>query len=166
MSFRNIIVEGNETLRKKCRKIEKFDKKLWTLLDDLADTMYEADGVGLASPQVGILRRVFVIDVGEGLVEFINPEILSFEGSQRGIEGCLSVENTNGYVTRPNKVKVKAQDRNGEFFEMELTELGARAIFHENDHLDGILFVDKVEKRMNKEELNAEYQRIESSEDN
>ncbi|MEG2116210.1 MAG: peptide deformylase [Clostridia bacterium] len=155
MAVREIITEGNVTLRKHTREVTVFDKKLWTLLDDMKDTLAFADGVGLAAPQIGILRRIFVIDVGDGkgVIEFINPKILSFCGTQTGLEGCLSVPGKHAIVTRPNEVMVKALDRNGVEFEKTMTELGARAVFHENDHLDGILFIDKADKKFNDEEL-------------
>ena len=145
MAYRNVRVEGEDVLRKVSKKVTKFDESLWTLLEDMADTMYEENGVGLAAPQVGILKRIFVIDVGEGLIEFINAEVLETSGEQFGEEGCLSVPNKYGYVRRPNYVKMRAQDRNGNYFEVEGTELMARAMLHENDHLDGKLYVDLVE---------------------
>ena len=111
----------------------------------MADTMYEENGVGLAAPQIGILKRIFVIDIGEGLIEFINPEVITTEGEQFGEEGCLSVPNKYGNVRRPNYVKMRAMDRHGNLFEVEGTELMARAMLHENDHLDGKLYVDLVE---------------------
>lgn len=115
--------------------------------------MYQAEGVGLAGPQVGMLRRVFVIDVGEGILEFINPEILEISGTQNGAEGCLSFPGEYGMVERPNFVRVKAQDRNGNWFEMEGEELFARAVCHENDHLDGIVFKDRMSRILTEEEL-------------
>lgn len=151
MAIRNIVKDGDEVLRKICRPVESFDERLKTLLDDMAETMYEAQGVGLAAPQVGIRKRVFVVDIGEGLVEFINPEILKAEGSQIGQEGCLSCPNLWGMVERPNFVKVKAYNRNGEEFVLEATEFFARAILHENDHLDGKLFKD-IAKELAKSE--------------
>ncbi len=151
MAIRNIVKDGDEVLRKICRPVESFDERLKTLLDDMAETMYEAQGVGLAAPQVGIRKRVFVVDIGEGLVEFINPEILKAEGSQTGQEGCLSCPNLWGMVERPNFVKVKAYNRNGEEFVLEATEFFARAILHENDHLDGKLFKD-IAKELAKSE--------------
>ena len=142
MALRNIVTKEDSILRKKCREVEKFDDKLHTLLDDMAQTMYKADGVGLAGPQVGILRRVFVVDVGEGLYEMINPKLVAKKGKQTGNEGCLSRPHTFGDVTRPNYVKVEYFDRNGQKQTIEATELFARAICHENDHLDGTLFID------------------------
>ena len=146
MALRRVTKMGEPVLRKVCKPVKKFDDKLGQLLDDMVDTMYHEDGVGLAAPQVGILKRVFVVDVGEGIIEVINPEILETSGTQTDIEGCLSVVGINEPVTRPNYVKLKAQDRNGNEFIVEGTELLARAFLHENDHLDGILFVDRVEK--------------------
>ena len=153
MAIRKIVKLGDETLRKVCRKQEKFDLRLAILLKDMADTMYRAEGVGLAAPQVGVLRRVVVIDVGDGLVEMINPEITSREGSQCGREGCLSVPGRQGVVTRPNKVTVRFQNRKGE--EMELTAEGffARAVCHELDHLDGVVYVDVMDRELTPEEI-------------
>ncbi|APF25766.1 peptide deformylase [Clostridium sporogenes] len=144
MAIRNIRKYGDELLRKKSRKIEKIDDRILTLLEDMAETMYSAEGVGLAAPQVGILKRVVVIDVGEGLIKLINPEIIETEGSQKDVEGCLSVPGEQGEVERPYKVKVKALNEKGEEIVLEGEELLARAFCHEIDHLDGVLFVDKV----------------------
>lgn len=148
MAIRNIVVEGDETLRKKSREVTEFNEKLWQLLDDMAETMRASDGVGLAAVQVGILRRVVVIDVGDehGLYELINPEIIASSGEQTGNEGCLSFPGEWGEVTRPMRVTVKAQDRNGSSYTVEGTELLARAFCHELDHLDGILFVDHAKE--------------------
>lgn len=145
MAYRRVRTEEDEVLRKISKEVSEFDESLWTLLDDMADTMYEENGVGLAAPQIGILKRIFVIDVGEGLIEFINPEILETSGEQFGEEGCLSVPNKYGNVRRPNYAKMRAQDRNGNYFEVEGNELMARAMLHENDHLDGKLYIDLVE---------------------
>lgn len=144
--IREIIKDGDEVLRKKCRKVEKFDEKLHALLDDMYETMQEANGVGLAAPQVGILRRAVVIDVGDGKIELINPEIIKTSGEQDGQEGCLSCPGVWGDVVRPMKVTVKAQDRYGKEFKIKGQELLARAFCHEIDHLDGILFLDKIKK--------------------
>ena len=144
MSIRNIRISTDEVLRKKCKVVKEITPNLLTLLDDMADTMYEANGVGLAAPQVGILKRVVVIDIGEGLVELINPEILETSGSQIDDEGCLSVPGKYAPVDRPNYVKVKAMDRDGNEFIIEGEELMARALCHEIDHLDGILYIDKA----------------------
>jgi len=145
MAIRKIVKLGeDDVLRKRCRKVEKFDKRLEQLLDDMADTMYEADGAGLAAPQVGILKRCVVIDAGEGLIELVNPEILSAEGTQMCIEGCLSVPGRRGRVERPEKVIVHAQDRKGRHIELEGEGFLANAICHELDHLDGVIYVDKM----------------------
>lgn len=144
MAIRNIVKDGDPVLRKICRSVINFDEKLATLIDDMVDTMYEANGVGLAAPQVGILRRICVIDVGEGPIELINPAIISEEGDQIGDEGCLSIPGQSGLVKRPMKVTVKAQDRNGNTFEVSGEGLLARAFCHEIDHLNGILYTDKV----------------------
>lgn len=153
MAYREIRKDGDEVLRKKSRPVEVIDKKIETLLDDMADTMYKADGVGLAAPQVGILKRIVVIDIGNGLFEMINPEILEQNGEQDGIEGCLSVPGTSGEVVRPMHVKVRYTDRNGEPVILETEELFARAICHELDHLDGILYKDKAHKMFTAEEI-------------
>ena len=145
MAIRKIVKLGeDDVLRKHARKVEKFDKRLHVLLDDMADTMYEADGAGLAAPQVGILKRVVVIDVGEGLIELVNPEIIATEGTQMCIEGCLSVPGKRGKVERPAIVRVHAQDRDGNHIELEGEEFLANALCHELDHLDGIIYVDKM----------------------
>ena len=145
MAIRKIVKLGeDDVLRKHARRVDKFDKRLATLLDDMADTLYEADGAGLAAPQVGILKRAVVIDVGEGLIELVNPEILSSEGEQMCIEGCLSVPGRRGRVLRPEKVLVHAQDRKGKHIELEGEGFLANAICHELDHLDGVLYVDKM----------------------
>ncbi|ACQ54459.1 peptide deformylase [Clostridium botulinum] len=144
MAIRNIRKYGDELLRKKSRKIEKIDDRILTLLEDMVETMYSAEGVGLAAPQVGILKRAVVIDVGEGLIKLINPEIIETEGNQKDVEGCLSVPGEQGEVERPYKVKVKALNEKGEEIVLEGEGLLARAFCHEIDHLDGVLFVDKV----------------------
>ena len=144
MAIRNVLTEGDELLTKKCRPVEKIDNRVLTLLDDMAETMYASDGVGLAAPQVGILKRVVVIDVGEGLIELINPEIIESSGEQREVEGCLSVPGISGYTIRPEEVTVKALDRKGNETVIKGEGLLARAICHETDHLDGILFREKV----------------------
>lgn len=146
MALRNIVKVGDDILKKKCREVTVFDDKLWVLLDDMLETMKEANGVGLAAPQVGILRRVAVIDVGDGPIELINPVITSMRGKQREVEGCLSVPGQWGYVTRPAKVKVTAMNRYGKEFKVEGTELLARALCHEIDHLNGTVFLDLVEE--------------------
>ena len=146
MATRNIVTKGDDILRKICRTQMQFDDKLATILDDMKETMYKAEGVGLAAPQVGILRRFCIIDVGDGLIELINPVIMETSGSQIGAEGCLSIPGESAEVERPNYVKVRAQDRFGNNFVVEGTELKARALCHEIDHLDGILYIDKVKK--------------------
>ena len=148
MAIRKIVEIGDEKLRKVCRPVEKFDKRLQTLLDDMAETMYKANGVGLAGPQVGILRRVVVIDVGDGLFKMVNPVIVEREGEQSGPEGCLSVPGRSGIVTRPNIVTVKYQDENGEPVTLRVDEFFARAVCHELDHLDGVLYIDKMDREI------------------
>ena len=144
MAIREIREKGDEILYKKCKAVEKFDEKLHILLDDMYETMQSRDGVGLAAPQVGILKRAVVIDVGDGKIELINPEIVEESGEQTGSEGCLSVPGVFGEVTRPNVVTVKAQDRDGKWFKITGKELLARAFCHEIEHLDGKLFLDRV----------------------
>lgn len=146
MALRTIITDGDERLRKKCRVVTEFNERLHTLLDDLYETMqYQGNGVGIAAPQVGIVRCAVVIDVGEGKHEFVNPEIIEREGDQYGSEGCLSIPGKWGMVHRPQKVKVKAQDRDGAPFELEAEGYMAVAVCHELDHLDGVLFVDRAD---------------------
>lgn len=144
MAIRRILREGDETLRKISRPVTEIDKRLKTLLDDMADTMYAADGVGLAAPQVGVLRRVVVIDVGEGLLELINPVIVETEGKCVDVEGCLSVPGRRATVERPERTVVQAINRKGQLIEVEGTGLLARALCHELDHLEGILYIDKI----------------------
>lgn len=144
MALRNIREDGDPILRKKARTVTEFNDRLFELLDDMADTMYAAPGVGLAGPQVGVLKRVIVMDVGDGLIELINPEITSEEGEQTGTEGCLSLPGLAGIVTRPATVKVKAQNRKGQWCLYKGEELKARCFCHEIDHLDGILYKDKL----------------------
>ena len=156
MGIRKIVTVGDETLRKTCKPQEKFDRRLGVLLKDMAETMYKAEGVGLAAPQVGILRRVAVVDVTEdhsGLLELVNPVILEKDGCQTGREGCLSVPGRQGIVTRPMKVKVRFQDRNGDFFELETEGFEARAVCHELDHLDGRLYIDVMDRELTEEEI-------------
>lgn len=140
MAKRRIMTGDAECLYKVCRKVDNFDKRLAVLLDDMAETMYDAEGVGLAAPQVGILKRAVVIDCGDGLVELINPEILETSGEQGGYEGCLSFPGESGYVVRPNHVRVRAMNRFGEECEYEGEGLFARAILHETDHLNGLVY--------------------------
>ena len=145
MAIRKIlIIDRDDTLRKHARRVEKFDDRLGELLTDMAETMAEGNGIGLAAPQVGILKRCAVIDVGEGLIELVNPEIVEQTGEVTVIEGCLSVPDRAGRVVRPERVKVRAQDRHGEPFEIEGEGMLAVCLCHEIDHLDGILYVDKM----------------------
>ena len=160
---RKIIKLGDETLRKISKPMQKFDLRLWLLLRDMADTMYKADGVGLAAPQVGILRRAVVIDVGDGLVELVNPVIVESDGQQSGPEGCLSIPGRSGVVTRPNHVKVQAQDADGNAIELEAQEFFARAVCHELDHLDGVLYVDKMDREIL--EGDEEYEPVDGDEE-
>ena len=156
MATRKIVKVGDETLRKVCRTQEKFDLRLAILLKDMAETMYKAEGVGLAGPQVGILRRVAVVDVTEdhsGLLELVNPEIVEESGTQTGREGCLSVPGRQGVVTRPMSVRVRYQDRKGQWMELETEGFEARAICHELDHLDGRLYIDVMDRELTQEEI-------------
>lgn len=147
MAVRNIRTEEDPILRKKSRPVESFDERLFQLLDDMAETMYAADGVGLAAVQVGILRRVVIIDIGEGLIELINPEIVDEDGVQCSVEGCLSLPGKQAYTMRPMTVTVKAQNRDGKWCVYKGSELKAKAFCHEIDHLDGVLYVDKIAKQ-------------------
>lgn len=144
MAIRQILKEGDESLTKVSRRVEKIDERILELLDDMIETMYKADGVGLAAPQVGILKRVVVIDIGDGVLELINPEIISSTGEQREIEGCLSLPGVSGYTERPMNVTAVAFDREGREITITGTGLLARALCHEIDHLDGILFRNHV----------------------
>ncbi len=144
MAIREIRKEGDDILTKVCKPVVKFDNKLHILLDDMYETMTKSEGVGLAAPQVGILKRAVIIDVGDGVIEMMNPEIIETDGTQVGAEGCLSVPGIYGEVERPMYVKAKAQDRNGNWFEIEGEELLARAICHECEHLEGKLFRERV----------------------
>ncbi len=144
MAIRTIRKDNDPCLYIKCREVKKFDKRLSILIDDMIETMRDADGVGLAAPQVGILRRVVVIDVGDGPIEMVNPVILESDGEQGAMEGCLSFPGQSGYVIRPNHVKVEAYNRNGDLFEYEGEGLFARAVFHECDHLDGKVYLRLV----------------------
>lgn len=145
MALRTIRIQGDPVLEKKCREITELTPKISELVEDMIETMYEANGVGLAAPQVGILKRLVVIDIGEGPIVMINPVILETSGEQTGDEGCLSLPGKAGCVTRPNYVKARAFDKNMEEYEIEGTELFARAICHELDHLDGHMYTEKVE---------------------
>ncbi len=144
MALRKILQDKDPALYKVCRPVERIDKRIHTLLDDMLETMYDAEGVGLAACQVGILRRIVVIDSGDGPVEMINPEILFTEGEVGCMEGCLSFPGRSGYVVRPSHVIARAQNRNGEWVEYDATGLFARAILHETDHLDGKIYLDLV----------------------
>lgn len=146
MAIRIIRTDEDPILRKKSRKIDKIDEKIVELLDDMVETMYEANGVGLAAPQVGVLRRAVVIDIGEGPIKFVNPEIIKTEGSIDAEEGCLSVPGYSGTVNRPESVLLRYTDENGKEHEMEADGFMARAIFHELDHLEGILYTDKAKE--------------------
>ena len=161
MAVMKILRLGDETLRKKSHPVTKIDRRTVGLLKDMAETMYAADGCGLAAPQVGILRRMVVIDVGDGLIELINPEIIASEGEEIGVEGCLSVPGRRGTVKRPTKVVVRALDKKGR--EIELTAEGflARAVCHELDHLDGVVYVDKMIEDVT-EQFNKEYNQEEN----
>ncbi|WP_442599450.1 peptide deformylase [Neobacillus sp. D3-1R] len=155
MAIRKIVMYPADILETKCSKVEVFDKKLVKLLNDMYDTMIEFDGVGLAAPQIGIDKQIAIVDIGDenGTIELINPEIIETSGEQSGPEGCLSFPNLYGEVSRPYKVKVKAQDRKGKLFTFEAEEFMARAIQHEIDHLNGILFTSKVSRYLTEEEL-------------
>ena len=154
MALRKIALEGEACLSKVCRPVTDFNSRLHTLLDDLADTLADSGGVGLAAPQVGVLRRVCVVlDEEDQLIELVNPEIIYTEGEQTGLEGCLSVPGKWGIVTRPNRVRVRAQDRDGNWFEAEAEGLTARAFCHEIEHLDGHLFVEHIDHFLTEEEL-------------
>ena len=156
MGLRKILTVKEPSLHKMCRPVEKFDGKLHKLLDDMKETLLDAGGVGLAAPQVGILRRVVVVDTGEEILELVNPELLETSGEQVGAEGCLSVPGKYGLVKRPMVAKVRAQDRNGDHFEAEGEELIARCFCHEIDHLDGIVYTEVMERYLTEEELNGE----------
>lgn len=145
MAIRKIIQLGDETLRKKSFPVTEINNKIIQLLDDMKDTLDKAQGAGLAAVQVGVLRRIFIVDVEEGYFEFINPEIISKKGEQYGVEGCLSVKGKWGDVKRPKEVVIKAQDRTGKYFTIKANDFFAKAICHEYDHLDGIVYVDKAD---------------------
>ena len=154
MAIRNIVQDGDPILKKKCRPVTDFNEKLGTVLDDMAETMMKANGLGLAAPQIGMMRRFFIVldqyydeedNVINDIYEMINPEILTKEGENTNFEGCPSFPGRNGLITRPQRITVRAQDRNGEWFEMEAEGLLARAICHENDHLDGITVLDNAD---------------------
>ena len=156
MGLRKILTTEEPALHKVCRPVEKFDWRLRKLLDDMKETLAQANGVGLAAPQVGILRRVVIVDTGEEILELVNPELLETDGEQEGAEGCLSVPGKYGLVKRPYYAKVRAQDRDGEWFEAEGEELIARCFCHELDHLDGIVYTEVMERFLTEEELMAD----------
>jgi peptide deformylase len=160
LAIRNILKDGDQALTRSCRTVVDFNPRLWQLLDDMKDTLLEAGGVGLAAPQVGVLRRVCIVvetnvpeDEEEYFIELINPEIIQSEGEQTGAEGCLSFPGEFGVVRRPEKVKLRAMDRHGESFEVEGEALTARCFCHELDHLDGIVFTQLAERMLTPEEL-------------
>lgn len=156
MGLRKILTVSDPALHKVCKPVTAFDRRLHKLLDDMKETLADANGVGLAAPQVGILRRVVVVDVGDDVLELVNPELLETEGEQEGPEGCLSVPGKYGLVKRPYKAKVRAQDRNGDWFEVEGEELIARCFCHELDHLDGIVYTEVMERFLTDEEMEEE----------
>lgn len=157
MALRNIRIIGDEVLRKRAKEVKLFNQKLAVLVEDMVDTMYESNGVGLAAPQVGVLKRVFVIDVGDGVEVFINPEIIeTSEETQKDIEGCLSIPGERGYVIRPQRVKVRTLTLEGQERLVEAEGLFARAICHENDHLNGQLYIDIMEEEEVPEEIEGE----------
>ena len=156
MGIRKILTVDEPALHKTCRPVENFDKKLHSLLADMRDTLIDSEGVGLAAPQVGILRRVVLVDTGEEILELINPTLVETDGEQEGAEGCLSVPGKYGLVKRPYYAKVRAQDRNGQWFEYEGEELTARCFCHELDHLDGIIYTEVMERYLTEEELMGE----------
>ena len=153
MGLRKILTDKEPALHKVCKKVEKFDCRLHKLLDDMRETLIDSNGVGLAAPQVGILRRVVLVDTGEGILELINPELIETDGEQVGPEGCLSVPGKYGLVKRPYYAKVRAQDREGNWYEAEGEELIARCFCHELDHLDGIIYTQVMERYLTEEEL-------------
>lgn len=155
MAIRNIVKKGDEILNKNCKPVTEFNEKLWALLDDMHETLRDSNGAGLAAPQVGIIRRIalILIEDGEPYLELINPVIIKKSGRQRGIEGCLSCPNVFGYVKRPKKCVVKAQNRNGEFFEVSLSDFSCRAACHEIDHLNGHLFTELVDEYVDPDEM-------------
>ena len=152
MALRKILTEGNPTLNKVCRPVTVFDDRIATLIDDMKETVIHANGVGLAAPQVGVLRRVVVVDLGDEIVELVNPQILEQEGEQDGLEGCLSVPDRFGLVKRPERVKLEAQDRHGDWFEYEGEGLIARCFCHELEHLDGHLYTERAYRMLTEEE--------------
>ena len=156
MGLRKILTDKEPALHKVCKPVTSFDSKLHKLLDDMAETMQDANGVGLAAPQVGILRRVVVVDLGDEILELVNPTLVETDGEQVGAEGCLSVPGKYGLVKRPAYAKVRAQDRDGEWFEVEGEEIIARCFCHELDHLDGIVYTEVMERYLTEDELGAD----------
>lgn len=152
MALRKILTDGNPTLKKVCRPVTAFDERLATLIDDMKETVVQANGVGLAAPQVGVLRRVVVVDLGDEIIELVNPRILEQDGEQDGLEGCLSVPERFGLVKRPNRVRLEAQDRHGDWYEYEGEELIARCFCHELEHLDGHLYTERAYRMLTQEE--------------
>ncbi len=153
MALRRILTDKDTMLHKVCKPVENFDEKLAVMLDDMHETLDKAQGVGLAAPQIGICRRVFIMHLDDERIEAVNPKILKRKGKQRVLEGCLSCPDIWGYVKRPLRCTLKAQDRNGNWFERDFTELGAQCTCHENDHLDGHVFTEIVEEFVNPEDL-------------
>ena len=153
MGLRKILTDAEPALHKTCRPVNNFDSRLHTLLDDMRETLIESGGVGLAAPQVGILRRVVLVDIGEEILELVNPTLVETDGEQEGPEGCLSIPGKYGLVKRPYYAKVRAQDRNGDWYEAEGEELIARCFCHELDHLDGILYTQVMDRFLTEEEL-------------
>ena len=163
--IRTILTQGDPALEKICHPVTKFDQKLELLLEDMRDTLIDSNGVGLAAPQIGIIRRVvLVINENNEIMELINPEIIDQSGEQDGLEGCLSVPGMSGFVTRPNWVKIKAQDRHGNWYEAEGTELTARCFCHELAHLDGHLYTELVDELYTNEEIQRMYEEQEGEE--
>ena len=156
MGLRKILTDKEPALHKTCKPVTAFDSKLHKLLDDMKETLADANGVGLAAPQVGILRRVVIVDTGDEVLELVNPSLVETDGEQTGVEGCLSVPGKYGLVTRPYYAKVSAQDRNGNWFEAEGEEIVARCFCHELDHLDGIMYTEVMERFLSEEELEAD----------
>ena len=166
MALREIIKKGDPVLEKHCHPVTRFDQKLWDLLDDMRETLAQANGLGLAAPQVGILRRVCVVmNEDDEIIELVNPEIIATDGEQTGLEGCLSIPGKYGVVTRPYTVRVRAQDRDGAFFEVEDEALTARCFCHEIEHLDGHLFVEHTDHLLTEEELEEYIRRQEEGDD-
>ena len=164
MALRNIVTEGDRVLRKKCRPVTEFNQKLWDLLDDMKDTLAEAKGLGLAAPQVGFLKRIIIIDMGDGPIEMINPEIIEKRGERECMEGCLSIPGQWGIINRPQYVKMRYRDRNGDLYEIEGEDLFASCACHETDHLEGVLYIDKVIRMVDPDEVEQEREEHASAE--